>query len=87
NAPTKTGWEVDIQQVATRSYVTGLKPVNLRDVEEGIELVINEGNRVVELKTKEDAELAETLQSLLQNYRLNPQVYDKAQVEAAMGTV
>ena len=87
NAPTKTGWEVDIQQIATRAYVSGLKPVSLQNVEEGIELLINEGNRVIELKTMEDNELAETLQSLVQNHRLNPQVYDKEQVESAMATV
>ena len=87
NAPTKTGWEMNIQQVATRTYVSGTKPVSIRDVEEGIEMVINEGNRVVELKTKQDRELVETLQALLQNHRLNPKVYDKEQVEAAMATV
>lgn len=36
--------------------------MNFWDVEEGIELVINEGNCVVELKIKEDAELVEMFQ-------------------------
>ena len=81
-APTKSGYEVDIKQVATRTEVVADRGLTVEDLDEGVTFVINEGNRLARLNTKtDDPQMAESIDQLLNNYRLSPEIFDKSEVE------
>ena len=83
-APTKSGYEIDIQQVATRSFVSGNRGITLEDLDEGITMVINEGGRVAKLNTKEDENLDENISQMLNNFRLSPEIFSRSDTEATL---
>ncbi len=83
-APTKHGYEVDIQQVATRPSVTGNRGVTIEDMDEGITFIINENNRIAKLNTKEDKNLDENVSQILNNHRLSPEIFPKEDVETSL---
>jgi flagellin len=80
--PTKSGYEIDIKQVATRSEVIADRGITIEDMEEGVTFVINEGNRLARLNTNsDDPEMAESVTQIMENYRKSPDIFDKNEVE------
>ena len=80
-APTKTGYEVDIQQVATRPFIVGSRNITVNDMEQGITFVINEGGRVAKLNAKHDETLDKNDSQILNNLRRSPEIFSKEDVE------
>ncbi len=83
-APTKSGYEVDIQQVATRSFVSGNRGITIEDLDQGITMVINEGGRVAKLNSKEDENLQENISQMVNNFRLSPEIFSRSDTEATL---
>jgi len=76
-APTKSGYQIDIQQVASRGFAAGTRGITVQDAQQGMSFVINEGGRVYKSNTKEDVQLNETITQILSNHIYSPDVFSK----------
>ncbi|MGK5095144.1 flagellin [Deltaproteobacteria bacterium TL4] len=67
----KSGYEIDIYQVATQAKVTGSVPIDINNVGEGISIVINEGERTAVLNST-SGELKANIGKVINNHKADP---------------
>ncbi len=70
-ASPESGWEVDITQVATRAHKEGAIPVTVKNVSDGLFMVITEGGKNATLDTRK-GQMGQEIQQILDNVELDP---------------
>ena len=70
DSPTK-GYEIDITQVATQPYIRGRIPLSVKNIGNGVNILLSEGGRNVEIDTRL-GKLKETIDELLANHKQDP---------------
>jgi len=65
------GFEVDITQVATQPYIRGENPLSVKNIGDGVKILLSEGGRNVEIDTSV-GKLKQNIEELLANYRKDP---------------
>ncbi len=70
DSPVK-GYEVDITQVATQPYIRGKIPLSVKNIEDGVKILLSEGGRNVEINTT-TGKLKENIEELLANHKKDP---------------
>ena len=86
-APTKQGYSVNIEQVATRPEVIAERRISLEEIVVGASFVLREDDRVMKMNTNEEKNLKENIQQLLNNYRMSPQTFSRESTEARLGEI
>ena len=80
-ASPEQGWEVDIQQVATRAQIIGTVAIDLNNIRNGLQIVLNEGGRNLDFNT-EGSQLAEDIQELIKNADRDPLRFPAAEMSS-----
>ncbi|MBC8259775.1 MAG: flagellin [SAR324 cluster bacterium] len=83
-SPTKQGYEINIEQVATRAEVNAERRITLEEIENGVSFVLKENNRILKMDTKEERSLKDNLQQVLGNYHRAPQTFSRENTEARL---
>ena len=63
-SPTKQGYTIDIEQVATRSEVVAERGISLEEIEKGVSFVLKENNRVMKMDTIQEKYLKENIKPM-----------------------
>ncbi|MBS1256858.1 MAG: Flagellin [Deltaproteobacteria bacterium] len=83
----KQGYEVNIEQVATRPEVLATRRISLEEIENGVSFVIKENNRILNMDTNEEKDLKENLRQILFNHKRAPQTFTREETEARLGNL
>lgn len=73
------GFEVDVTQVAAKSYKVGNAPLTLETIQDGFQITVREEGKVASLDTRKGA-LGKEIAMILENYRDNPENYQPEKV-------
>ncbi len=80
------GFEIDITQVASKSYMVGKQPLTLESIGDGFQITIQEQGKVAEMDTRR-GEVGRELKSILSSYYDNPDNYDPENVSEQIRSV
>ena len=58
------GWEVDILQIATRSHMKGTIAIDAKNIQNGVQILINEGGKNISLNTA-DGQLGKDIEQMI----------------------
>jgi flagellin len=87
SAPTKNGYSVNIEQVATKAEVIAERRISLEEFEKGASIMLKENNRVMKMDINDDKNLMMNIQQLIGNYRRSPETYSRESTEASLGKI
>ncbi|MBF0352745.1 MAG: flagellin [SAR324 cluster bacterium] len=85
-ASPENGYEVDILQVATRAKATGTVPLTAENIGQGINLIINEGNKTAVLDTSR-GEIKAEIDKIVENTRQDPQRFPSEEASQNIRTI
>ena len=75
------GWEVDIHHVATRAYLVGSVPIDMKNIRNGLQIVINEGGRNLDFNIGEN-KLGKDIKEMLKNADRYPLRFPQAEISS-----
>jgi flagellin len=83
-SPTKQGYAIEIEQVATRPEVVAARGISLEEIENGVSFVLKENNRVMKMDTDQEKNLKGNIKQVLDNFRLNSATFSREQTESKL---
>ena len=75
------GWEVDIQQIATRARMKGDVAIDVNNIRNGLQILLNEGGRSMSLNTSE-GQLGRDLEQMLKDVEQFPLRFPAAEMSS-----
>ncbi|MDP7439907.1 MAG: flagellin, partial [SAR324 cluster bacterium] len=75
------GWEVDIQQIATRARMKGDVAIDVNNIRNGLQILLNEGGRSMSLNTSE-GQLGRDLEQMLKDVEQFPLRFSAAEMSS-----
>ena len=83
SASPEKGWEVDIQQVATRARKKGTVRIDVNNIREGLQIVLNEGGKSISLNISE-GQLAMDIEQMLKDMDQFPKRFPSEEVSSQL---
>ena len=79
SATPEQGWKIDIQQIATRARKSGTVAIDVKNIRNGLQILLNEGGRSISLNTG-DGQLGRDIEQILQNVDQDPVRFPAAEM-------
>ena len=79
SATPEQGWKIDIQQIATRARKSGTVAIDVKNIRNGLQILLNEGGRSISVNTG-DGQLGRDIEQMLQNVDQDPVRFPAAEM-------
>ncbi len=79
SATPEQGWKIDIQQIATRARKSGTVAIDVKNIRNGLQILLNEGGRSISVNTG-DGQLGRDIEQILQNVDQDPVRFPAAEM-------